>query len=89
MLSNATQRPICVIRTVKGTNAGPSVALESMPAAVRYEVLPEEGLPSVTTNNHDVIDQVVGGRNLCAVAPGIPGLALAALLMLRRRRTNA
>jgi hypothetical protein len=76
-----------VINYPRGTAAGPSIDLNTLPAALRYEVLPEEGAPQVTSNNQDKINQIVGPKSLCAVAPTVPGLALLALLVLKRRRS--
>jgi hypothetical protein len=76
-----------VVNYPRGTAGGPSIDLSTLPAAVRYEVLPEEGAPQVTHNNQDKINQIVGPSSTCAIAPGVPGLALFALLALRRRRS--
>jgi len=69
-----------------GTNKGPSVTLDDLPAAVRYEVLPEEGVPDVTIDNKGTIHKLVGPASACAVAPGVPAVALLALALVRRRR---
>jgi MYXO-CTERM domain-containing protein len=80
-----------VVQYPKGTNKPASVDLTALPAALRYEVLPEEGAPEVTIDNHDAVEHLVGaGRCGCGSAPGSLGLLGLALIALRRpRRSNA
>ncbi|MBK7862070.1 MAG: DUF2330 domain-containing protein [Archangiaceae bacterium] len=76
-----------VLNFPRGTVAGPAVDVSTLPGALRYEILPEEGAPEVTHDNAGKLNQLVGPHALCAVAPTLPGVALLALLVLRRRRT--
>src|SRR5205823_7476607 len=73
----------------------PSVALASLPASARIEVLREQGPPEVVTDNIGNIRNDLGQNGGCSLAPGaasrspmtwLPLAALAMMLLRRRRR---
>ena len=75
----------------------PAVAIGSLPASLRIEVLREQGKPEVVTDNQASINSALGSSSGCSVAPGsaqargfgvlsLLGVALAGLI--RRRKSQ-